>query len=86
MVDSSSSLLIRAKEAKAHQVATLYLKYDTCQQKKIRFSKIKNKTKKKNAKHSQNTNTYSDTHQTKTSRPAADHWYQLAPSLVLKLF
>ena len=58
MVDSSSSLLIRAKEAKAHQVATLHLKY-----------------KKKNAKHSPHTNTYSDTHQTKTSRPAAYHWY-----------
>ena len=75
MVDSSTSLFIRAKETKAHQVATLYLKYDTCQQKKNRFSKIKNKVKKKNAKHSQQTNTYTDTHQTKTSRPAADHWY-----------
>ena len=50
MVDSSSSLLIRAKEAKAHQVATRYLKYDTCQQKKNQIFKNKKQNKKEKCK------------------------------------
>ena len=40
MVDSSSKLLMHAKEPKAHQVAALYyLKRDTCQQKKNQIFK-----------------------------------------------
>ena len=45
-VDSSSSLFMHAKEPKAHQVATLYLKHDMSKE-KIRFSKIKLKQKRK---------------------------------------
>ena len=39
MVDLSSSLSMHAKEPQAHQVATLYLRHETCQQKKSDFQK-----------------------------------------------
>ena len=44
LVGSSSSLFMHANyEPKAHQVATLYLKNDACQQKKPDFQKQRNK-------------------------------------------
>ena len=77
MVDSSS--FMHAKEPKAHQVATLHLKNDTCQQKKSDFQKYKKQKRKMQSI----VNIQIHTHQTKTSRLAVDYW--LAPGLVLKL-